>query len=122
MISDNSLIKISLTITLIGLIALFLIVHFIGPKEIEIGKINKDMIGQIVLLRANVESYFSNDGHIFIDAKDSTGTIKVVMFENEAKNNPLVYYIEKNNTIEIRGKIQLYKNELEIVATSIKII
>jgi len=120
MISDRTLTRVALVLAIIGIAGLFLVTLFIGPKEIKIGSITDAEIGMDVTVKGVVDSYYEKDGHVFIDLNDTTGTIKAVVFENTAKGMPTVYNIEQGDMISIEGKVQLYKNELEIVATAVK--
>lgn len=119
MISDKSLIHIAFALAIIGIIGLFIVTQFIGPAEMKIGKITASEAGQIAKIRGVVDSYYTKDGNVFLDVNDSS-TIAVIMFQSVAKNNPAVYSIQKGDNVTIEGKIQLYKNELEIVANSVK--
>jgi DNA/RNA endonuclease YhcR with UshA esterase domain len=122
MLSDKTLMYIALVLFIVGIAGLFLVTQFIGPKEIGTGKIGNSEIGQNVVIKGTIASYFEKDGHVFMDVDDGSGKIKVVMFENAARNQPYVYNIEKGDMISVEGKIELYENELEIVANSIKTI
>lgn len=122
MITDKNLMYIALVLVIIGIIGLFVILQFIGPTEISTGVVTNNEIGENVAVNGIVKSYSEKDGHVFMDIDDGSGAIKVVMFENTAKNNLIVYSIGENDHVIIEGKVELYKNKLEIAANSVKVV
>lgn len=119
MISDRNLAAVSLAVAAAGLISLLIITLAIEPKEVAIKDISGGMTGQQVVVRGNIASYRAADGNVFITLKDGEG-IKVVMFSREAQKQPWVYGLKKGDYVSAHGRVQLYKNELEIVAETIK--
>jgi len=122
MITDKRIMHISLVLVIIGIIGLFIILQFIGPMEISTGMVTSNEIGENVAVGGVVESYFEKDGHVFMDIDDGSGVIKVIMFENTAKSYPIVYSITENDRVFVDGKVELYRNELELVANSINVV
>ena len=89
------------------------------PETVKIGSINDDYIGHIVSIPGEIEKIKINDGTVFINLVDSTGNIDVVVFENTAKGEK-INGLEKGQNITVIGKVEFYKNGLEIVASSIE--
>lgn len=120
MISDKRLIYLSLAVSVAGLISLAALTITIEPKRVKISEITSETIGQETVAEGLIGSYFAKDGHVFITLEDKA-SIKVVMFLREAEKQPWVYDLRKGDAIEVTGRVQLYKNELEIVASSIRV-
>ncbi len=120
MISDRSLIRISLAISAIGLVLLFLFVQFYQPAKIGAGDITEGMSGNIVNVAGTVDKINVNDGNIFIDFSDETGNINIVMFQKDAVNTD-AYSIKDGDSVTITGKVTVYKMRLEIVASSVSL-
>jgi DNA/RNA endonuclease YhcR with UshA esterase domain len=118
MISDSDLMKISLFISIIGVIALFFIVQFIGPVNVEVVDITREMDGQIIVTEGMINSIAKNDGNFFFSIGDGE-EIDVVMFESIAKKNDFIDQIKEGDLIKVKGQVSIYRNELEIIAEEI---
>ncbi len=62
---DKTLMKISLIISIIGVIALFLFVQFTEPIKINVSRIDDSMLGQNIELSGRIESFSTRDGNVF---------------------------------------------------------
>lgn len=111
----------SLAMAVAGLVALFIITLSIEPREITVSEISSELSGQVVVASGTISSYFSKEGNVFITLEDGA-SIKVVMFSRDAQKQPWVYDLRKGDSISVQGRVQLYKNELEIVAESVKVV
>ena len=114
---DNKLIlKISLSIAMIGIIGLYV---FTSSSQNMVNVYEtSDYLGQRVTVEGSVSKYYvSKDGHVFFDLHDSTGVIKVVAFRNS--NIEESYNLKEGENIVLTGKVQEYKNNLEIIASRI---
>lgn len=118
MISDYQLMKISLVIVVIGIICLLALYLILEPEELSIKDITTAKVGHEVIVSGFVESLSVKDDHVFITLKDNNSSIKVVMFANIAKTYPEIYNLT-NEIITIRGTVDNYKGELEIVANKL---
>ena len=116
MISDKKISLISLIITLIGIFFLFIFSYFVEYKELEISSIDYSSIGMNVKVVGYVknEPILKNNVLLFSISDKSNKSINVVMFDVKQFN------ISKDDLVLVIGKIEEYKNELEIVAKSIK--
>jgi len=132
MVDEKILRNVSILVSLIGLISLFLISRTLEQKVINIGEISVNDIGRRVYVCGKIDSKFvSKSKHIFLSLKDKTGKIKVVIFNNTAmklfSQGIDVFSINQNtdqNTDEkicVYGKVDLYKNELEIICENVEI-
>ena len=114
---DNSLIlKVSITIAIIGIIGLYI---FTSTTEnlMEVSRIG-DFMGERVTVEGTVDKYYtSKDGHVFFDIYDFSGSVDVVAFRNS--NIEGAYTIKDGDKIKVTGKVQEYKNALEIIASTI---
>jgi len=112
--NDKDIRNICLVLSVIGLIVLFIGVNLVNTKT-NIGDIDESYIGKTVLISGNISSNYYNNGNVFLDVKDQTGKIKAVVFENTMKKlniNPK----EISGCVEIKGSVNEYKGELEIIA------
>jgi len=114
---DNKLIlKISLSIAMIGIIGLYIFTST-SQNIIEIREM-PDFLGERVTVQGTVDKYYvSKDGHVFFDLHDSSGLTKVVVFQNS--NIEAVYNLQDGEKITLTGKVQEYKNDLEIIGSKI---
>lgn len=119
MISDSQLMKLCLIISVAGIIALYVLAQFAEPVEMKISGIDSSLAGRNILVTGKVSSYFESSGNVFITIENN-GTVKAVMFANDADKNPSVYDLKINDSISVEGKLEIYKGELEIIARNLR--
>ncbi len=117
LIMNNQLIlKISITIAIIGIISLYIFTT-VFENKIAVFEIT-EFVGERVTVEGTVSDYHvSKDGHVFFEVHDSSGGVDVVAFRNS--NIEQAYHLKEGQRIKLTGKVQEYKNELEIIASSI---
>ena len=103
---------IALSWSLIGISILLGIGIFIPSEKINIVDANT-RIGETVIITGNVIKASYRDNVNFIDIKDESANITIVFFEE------LNFEVGKGDKISAEGKIQAYKNELELIAQQI---
>jgi len=110
------ILKISITIAILGIIALFFIIQ-INKETIVV--IEDLKIGQIERITGMVTSiYVSKNDHVFLEVADNTGKVTVVAFKNS--NIDTAYELENGDQISVLGRVDEYKGELEIIAKEIR--
>ncbi len=110
--------ELSLIVAIIGIVMIFAVSVFIEPEQVPIGSIEFSDSGRHVIINGTISEMSVSGGHIFLTVEDSTGSILVVMFERDANQD--VYNMKAGNNVVIEGQINVYKNELEIIARDIK--
>ena len=110
-----NIIKISITVAIIGIIALFFLVRYQEQNTVKISELKQGQIERITGLINSL--YTSKDGHTFLKVTDSSGEISVVAFKS---SNIDVYNLDVGDQISVLGRVEEYKNELEIIAKEIK--
>ena len=83
----------------------------------QIGQITDRDDGKHVLVNGTVSGFRITNGNIFFKLGDGTGNITVVMFERAARSKNIA--VGDGDSAEVRGQINVYKSELEIIASSI---
>lgn len=104
--------RITLVLSLLGLVSLCFISDYSEPEEIYIINAEKN-IDRKVILSGEIENFVSRNTVTFFDLKDNTGKIKVVSFED-------IYRVKKCSYAKVTGDISLYKGDLEIIAEKIE--
>ncbi|MFH1003987.1 MAG: OB-fold nucleic acid binding domain-containing protein [Bacteroidota bacterium] len=112
--------KLSLGITIAGMIALFVFTQSIKPVPMKISEINQDYVGRTVVVTGYAKSMSVNNGNVFITFEDNESSIKLVMFEKEALKNKDAYNISRLDTLIAEGEVSIYKGEIEIIARKIR--
>jgi DNA/RNA endonuclease YhcR with UshA esterase domain len=105
---ERTLLIVALVWSLIGLFILLVLASFSQPPQLNISQLN-DKIGKVVVLNADVASVGYNKDTAFLMLNDSTGEISAVFFGSPK------YEIIAGDKVAIKGKVQLYKGEIEIV-------
>ncbi len=109
----KKLLKISLSISLIGILFLLFLSNNLSPKQINIKDINNKLLNQKVKVQGqvfNIRTYEDSNFQI-ISIKDTTGKIDTTL------NNPI--NITNNQTIIVIGIIKEYNKTLQIQAEKI---
>jgi DNA/RNA endonuclease YhcR with UshA esterase domain len=110
---NQTLLKISSTIAIIGIIILLLLTNTLEPTQIKIKNINENLLNKKVQIQGNITSIktYKESNFQIITINDSTGKIDITI------DNPI--NITKNQTIIAIGKVTEYKNNLQIQADKI---
>ncbi len=112
--NDHDLTKISLAVTFLGIIALFLVAGNLKPIEASATLINESYVGKNVAVNSTIISVSIKDGNIFITLEEG---FKVVLFRDKAEEEN--YELKRNDKISVIGKVQVYRSELEILAEQV---
>ena len=114
----EKIVKIALVIAVIGIVMLFFVTR--GLSE-EVTKIEDLKIGQLSTIKGMVtDIYISRDGHAFLKIADNTGEIQIVAFKDS--NIEEAYGLETGTEISVLGRVEEYKEKLEIIAKEIKLL
>ncbi len=112
---ERNLLQLSLLISVLGLITLFIVSRTIELPVAGIGKITPEDIGKNVRVCGQVVSKFvSKTQHIFLEVKDNTGSVDVVVFNNSVAKSS-AQNLEKNQDVCITGTVDEFENKLEIL-------
>lgn len=112
---EKTLFKVSLIITLIGILILLAVSESIEVNESKISLISKKDIDKAVRLKGKITYIKETPGLFIFNLEDSSGKIKVIAFKQES------FQLEKNSIVEIEGVVKEYNNELEVQADRIKV-
>lgn len=93
---------------------MFFSIKFNQPPVLKINQITLDK--NMIKVSGNVVKITRSET-TFIQLKDETGSVDVVVFKGAIKNIDQIKIGEK---VEVLGKPQKYKEKIEIVAVSIK--
>lgn len=116
---DETLLKLSLLTSIIGIILFFIFAQAMETEEFEIESIEKLPVGKNIELFANISSFYVSNGNYFLKISDKTGNITAVMFKQTA-NKIDISKIKKGQKIRLIGKVSDYKGNLEIIASKIE--
>ncbi|MEM4318367.1 MAG: hypothetical protein QW244_01275 [Candidatus Pacearchaeota archaeon] len=105
------MIKIALVGSIVGLFLLFILSSNLTPKKVSINEINEKNIDDWVVVEGKVDWIRNYDKLTLFQICDSSCI--VVVSYNEIKN------LELNKSVEIVGRIKLYKGNKEIEAEKV---
>lgn len=111
---ESLLLKISLICIMVGMPVLLFISQSIELSESNIAKITDANIGKISKVNGIVTRIMAKEGFSIIDVERKQ-IVKVVVFENMSKD------IEKGDWINAKGRLEEYKDKIELIADEIKI-
>ena len=112
MLQQEKISRIALCVSVTGLALLFAFAEGFEPRTAKIREINESLLGWHVKLNAKVASSYQKDSTLFMQLYDGTGKIKAVLFKPSREQQAL---IGKNMFASFEGKVQFYRNELEII-------
>lgn len=113
LMKQQTLSRIAITVTIIGLVLLFLISKELSVSETTIDNIDNQFIGQKVKLKGTAERVYTTNTTTIITMSQPS-VIKIFGFGN-TKN------IEEGDQIEVIGHVEEYEDEMEIVADRIRV-
>lgn len=100
-----------------GIALLFALTSAFEPAPANIGELNEQMAGSSVLLKGRVDSVWGRQNNLFFQLNDGTGKMQAVIFNPSEEQRQL---IAKNAFIAVSGKVQVYKNALEIIVAKVE--
>lgn len=111
--NEKTLLKIALASSIVGIFLLLLILELSEVQSYQIANITNSQIDKTVKVTGKITKIKETPGLLILDIKDNTGVITAIAFKNKAVE------LEKNSIIEMTGKVQKYKDKLEIIANQI---
>ncbi len=117
MLGQERISAIALCVSIFGVALLLLFSEVIEARQVKIQEIDNSMLDWHVVLNARVESVWQKNDTIFMQLYDGTGKIKAVLFKPSREQQAL---IGKNMFASFEGKVQFYRNELEIVVERVE--
>ena len=114
---EKLLLKIALIISLVGLLVLYLISDNIAIKEKTLEKITLENKDEMVKVSGIVSKLTDIEKVTIMEITQPT-EVTVVLFKGNNESTP----IKEGNEVEIIGKVDEYKDKMEIIAQRARII
>ncbi|MBI4896200.1 MAG: OB-fold nucleic acid binding domain-containing protein [Candidatus Aenigmarchaeota archaeon] len=119
MVSDKTLQQIALVTTLIGVALLFILSLFMEPTAMRIQEITEQDVGKTVVVTGTITT-LDRSKNTFLTLTDDQMNLAVAIFEKTGQTMPELENITQGDSVEITGKIVLYKGEIELLASHLK--
>lgn len=111
--NESSLVKISVLCFLAGFVTLFYAYYTLPDVSRPIKDATLDYTGESMVLCGEISDIRRSDtGHLFFTLSDGTGSIRAVAFNSSQVSS----ISDGRKSICIKGVIDVYKDELEIIA------
>lgn len=114
---EKSLLKVALICSLVGILILFIVSQNISVEEKTIGRITIEDMDKKVKIKGFVEKVVDTEKVGIINVVQPQD-IDVVLF----KEGNETIDIKKDDFIEVIGKVEEYKGELEVIGQRVRII
>jgi len=111
MVSGQGMNRVSLGAAVLGVVLLLFASEAIEPKKVKIAEISEAMEGTPITVDARVVSRGERNGTIFLRLYDGTAGIKAVLFRPDERQREII----GKGFASFEGKVQVYREELEIV-------
>ncbi|MEK6872197.1 MAG: OB-fold nucleic acid binding domain-containing protein [Nanoarchaeota archaeon] len=114
--------KITLTISLLGILLLLILANILEPPHKNLGEITQKDINKKIMVEGKIikiKTYKTATDEFVqsLTLKDASGVRQIVLFN--AKNDNM---LKEKNSAKIIGRVNLYKKEIQIVAEKIIVI
>lgn len=115
---DDTLLKIALSCSLIGITVLFFISENIEIESEALNDINVNMIGENVVIKGRITKARDYEKVLILTVEDAKTkkTMPVIVFKDGKTK------INENTDVEIIGEIREYNGKMELIADEIKAI
>lgn len=114
---EKNLLKIALICSLIGILILFITSQSISVQEKTISRITIEDAGNKVKIKGSVEKVIDTEKVTIINVMQPQD-LDVVLF----KETNETFDIQKDDFIEVIGKIEEYQGKLEVIGQRVRII
>lgn len=111
--NDKKLLKLALAWALIGIAALMFVSEYTEVPTVRIIELGEH-IGKSVYIEGNVTKATYSDKATIFNIRDNSSEITAIAFEKMNKT------INQGDLIRVFGKVETYKNELEVVINKIE--
>jgi len=119
-VNEKTIIRIAAVMAVVGLAALFFLIKVSFADSTDIGTLEgmegKSVRVEGVVTRVNVHP----EGHVFFTLNDHSGSIAVVAFAGSKIE--VAYSLVEGQKLSVIGKVDVYKEKLEIIAKDITIL
>lgn len=115
---DEDLLKLSFLVSTLGLGMLFYVSINYEESIESISQLDYDSVGNRVAITGEILSKTTHrDGHIFLKVRDSSGWIRVALFDSylEGLSKDMLNCLQVGSSLWIRGRVEEYRGSLEIV-------
>ena len=107
---QNQISIITLIISAIGILFLFVVSQNLEAKEISIDNISNQNLGEKVMIKGKIQeiNYQKNSIELVLENQNKS-KLEIIMFTDKILN------LKQNQTVQIYGKVDSYKNKLQII-------
>ena len=109
-INQRRIFKISLIISLIGILFLLLLINILEPKLIPIEKIKNNILNKNIKIQGEISNIEDKETFKILSIQDETGKIDVICNSGD---------FEENQKIIVSGRVKEYQQYLNIQANKI---
>jgi len=114
---DSTLLKLALSFSVIGIIALYFFSEVIELEELPIENIDMNMIGDEIKIKGIVSNVRDFEKILIIDIKDmkTNNIIPVLLFKDGNIE------IKSNSEVSVIGEVQEYNGKVELIGEEVKV-
>ncbi|HLC59485.1 MAG TPA: OB-fold nucleic acid binding domain-containing protein [archaeon] len=116
----DKVVLLSFVISIVGLIAIYLLSHNAKPEYLSISQLTTNLVGKIVSTGGFIESVsYNTAGHVFLKIGNENKSIQVALFSDFMKSlnaeNTSYQDLSKGKHVNITGILDIYNNQLQII-------
>jgi len=115
MLREKQIATVAIICSMLGLAALFFLNTFIGPMPVNLQEIDHALIGETISTHGKVVWVLQRDNFLLFTLENGT-KLKAIKFSPTILEKTIV---KPGTIVKVSGKVELYKNEIEIVAGEI---
>ena len=114
---EKNLLKIALICSVVGILILFIVSQNISVEEKTISRITIEDMDKKVKIKGFVEDVINTEKVVIINVVQPQN-MDVVLFKEENETID----VKKDDLIEVVGKVEEYKGELEVIGQRVRVI
>ena len=114
---EKNLLKIALICSVVGILILFIVSQNISVEEKTISRITFEDMDKKVKIKGFVENVIDTEKVVIINVVQPQN-MDVVLFKEENETID----VKKDDLIEVIGKVEEYKGELEVIGQRVRVI
>jgi len=114
-VKTQTLLRISLATSVIGLFLLFIVAENLEPKLIQISEVDGKQFDSYVKIRGEILDVKKTPGLYILSVEDSSEKIDIIIFRGKETIS-----FAKGSIIEVIGKVSEFRGKLQIEAVEIR--
>lgn len=117
MLREEWLFRLSFFVGVLGVLLIGIYSFYAEPMQLRVNEVTELLVDETVLLEGRVDKSYFAKGVLIFELNDGSGKIKCVKLNPEGEDFRAV---RKNAFLKVKGRVGVYKGELEILVDGVE--